>query len=378
MCRITFMVAIATLVSIALTVGCGASTDMKDDVGWTNARMVSLHSEVVSDDYPDVAIMLHSMMPVFSDKDLAHISELVVRGKITAQNKKTKSFVEEMQYSEQKGDTVDATFTYRMILHSFEVDEYLKGAGGKTIQIVAYDSDKHPAEPELERGQTYILYLGLTREGDRKFRENAYAVQALGQGVWKVDGDEATQQFGGNKTAALSQLRKLAGARDSDDVENYAEYLTRSQFSTADLTLPDAQLRSIADLIVRGTPTGEARTRKPPRYPADYPECMREQDADLLKDAKVFSFRVSEYYKGQGPATVNIFADGSGDYPFMDETASYVLYLNAADFEAARAHYEGGGYVILAAGQGTWKVKDGKATRQAADRETVDLSSFSP
>ena len=373
MSTLRFLAAAAVL-TVAL--GCGALIDVKNDLVGTNARMVSLESELVSDDYPDVAIMLDSAMPIFSEKDLTHISDLVVRGKVAAQRKTSKSFVEEMQYSEREGDTVDATFTYHMILHSFQVDEYLKGAGGKAIRIVTYDSDKHPTEPELERGQSYILYLGLTREGTRDFHENAYSIEAFGQGVWKINGGEATQQFGDNKTATLSRLRELAGKKGNEDVENYTEYLDRSELSTAELTLPDSQLRDIADLIVRGAPTGEAQARKPPRYPADYPDYMREQDAELLEETKVFSFSVSEYYKGQGAATINIFTDGGANYPFLDEGASYVLYLNAADFEAARAHYEGGGWVILAAGQGTWKVNGERATRQFGDGETVQLSAF--
>ena len=338
--------------------------------------MVSVHSELVSDDYPDLAIIMDSTMIVFSEKELTHISDLVVRGKVAAQSKTSKSFVETMQRSERVGDTVDATFTHHMIIHSFHVDEYLKGTGGKTIRIATYDSDKHPETPKLEQGQSYVLYLGLTEEGEPEFYENAYLVIALDQGVWKVEGGEAIQQFGDNKTASLSRLRELAGAKGDEDVENYIEYLDMAQLSSEELALPDAQLRSIAALIVRGAPTGEAEARKPPRYPADYPDYMREQDAELLKDTKVFSFSVSEYYKGRGAASVNIFTDGSGDYPLLDEGASYVLHLNAADFEAARAHYEGGGYVILAAGQGTWKVDGDKATRQFVDRETVGLSAF--
>ena len=366
------LLAVAAILAAVLTAaGCNTTQEPAP-------QMVEITSEIVSIDYPYMATLTSGLMAIFSTKDLTRISDLIVVGKATEQTKTSKSFVTSVAHPDKKGETVNTTYVYHMILHSFEVDEYLKGAGGKTIQIVTYDNDKHPAEPELERGQTYVLYLAPTNEGDREFHENAYGIQALGQGVWKIDGDEATQQFGDNKTAALSHLRKLAGARGNDDVENYSEYLDRAQISTEEITLPDAQLRSIADLIVRGAPTSEAQARKPPRYPADYPEYMREQDAELLKDAKVYSFSVSEYYKGQGPAKINIFTDGGEDYPFLDEGASYVLYLNDADFEAARAHYDGGGYVILASGQGTWKVKDGKATRQFGERETVDLSAFSP
>ena len=250
----------ATLTVATLTTACDALTDMRDDMPWTSVKMVSVHSELVSDDYPDVVIIMDSTMLVFSEKELTHISDLVVRGKVTAQNKTSKSFVETIQYSERAGDTVDATFTHHMIIHSFQVDEYLNGTGGKTIRIVTYDSDKHPETPKLEQGQPYLLYLGLTGEGEPEFYENAYLVAALDQGVWKVEGGEAIQQFGDNKTASLSRLRKLAGAKGDEDVENYIEYLDMAQLSSEEpakrrRASPRAIRRTIRTTCANRTPS---------------------------------------------------------------------------------------------------------------------------
>ena len=101
----------------------------------------------------------------------------------------------------------------------------------------------------------------------------------------------------------------------------------------------------------------------------------RAQDSTLLGGVKVLSFNVEQYYRGNGASTVNIFTDGSDDYPFIDETNSYVLYLHEADFEAARAYYDDA-YVIVAAGQGTWVVDDGRALQQSGAGESVELSNF--
>ncbi len=315
---------------------------------------------------------MNSTSIVLSNEELSEISDLIVFGKVTGQRAAPKSIVEEFADPKRKGETVEATFIHHMVLLSFQVDEYFKGTGPKEITIATFD--KHPVHLKIEQSQLYILYLNQPRtKEDQEFFENAYYIGTVDQGVWEVRGDLAVQQFDGGKFARLADLRDGALPERNRIVATVKDYMRRVHVFGKEVTLSSDELTAISDAIVRGAPVGEATAKKNPEYPPGYSEYHKVQDAELLKGAKVFSFNVEEYYKGEGLAVINIFTDGSKGYPFLDESASQILYLHEIDDEIARAYYDKA-YVIVAAGQGIWKVNDGKAVQQFGDGESVELS----
>ena len=253
-----------------------------------------------------------------------------------------------------------------------EVTEYLKGSGPNLIKVASYDTEKHPEAPKVEDGQTYVLYLTvLKNEDDRAFYENAYYLGLAHQGIWKVEGETATQQLL-NKTVKLDELRETAPVEFQHPILDYKNFLEKSQLLSHDLSLSTTELTSISSVVVRGSRGAEATARDVPEYPSGYPQDKKTQDATLLDGVTVYEFKVSQYYEGTGPSTIKIFADGSDEYPFIEGGKDYVLYLHEADFEAARAYYDDA-YVIVGSGQGIWVVNDGKAVQSDGD-ETVELS----
>ena len=94
--------------------------------------------------------------------------------------------------------------------------------------------------------------------------------------------------------------------------------------------------------------------------------------ADQQLDIKQVTFRVDEYYKGEGSAEVTIMVDTTGGaLVSLDVGTPYVLYL-----------FEGGefwdqGYLVQALQQGVWVVDGDNATRQVGEVKTVPLSHFS-
>ena len=89
-------------------------------------------------------------------------------------------------------------------------------------------------------------------------------------------------------------------------------------------------------------------------------------------DIKKMTFRVDEYYMGQGPEEITIMVDTTGgSYISLALGTSYVLYL----FEGGE--YWDNSYLVQALQQGVWVVDGDSATRQVGDVRTVPLSRFS-
>ena len=323
-------------------------------------EVVTIHT---SDD-SESSYEMHSMMPALSLDELGDMTDLVVLGEVVSVNAIQKT---------REDEDFGGTYSFHLEILDVKVSEYFRGSGPEIIRVASFDTEKHPTAPKVEQGQAYALYLNQWKaEEDREFFEYAYYLGLGHQGVWEIEGNTAVQQLVG-KTAKLDDLRD-AGARGFDhEIRDFVNYMQKARLLSRDLTLSTDELSAISDAIVRGTPVGEAAAKKNPEYPSGYPADMKAQDAALLDGVKVFSFNVEQYYKGDGPSTVNIFTDGSAEYPFIDETAAYVLYLHEADFEAARAYYDDA-YVIVAAGQGAWIVNDGKAVQQSGAGESVKLN----
>ena len=309
----------------------------------------------------EASFEMYASTPVLSFDELGDMAELVIRGKVASRN----AIKKERKYFSD-------TYAKYLVILDVEVTEYLKGSGPDSIKVVTYDTEKHPTAPKVEDGQTYVLYLTLLKnEDDRVFYENAYYLGLAHQGIWQVDGETATQQML-NKTAKLDELRETASVGFQHPILDYKNFLEKSHLLSHDLSLSTTELTTIASVVVRGSRSGEATAKDAPEYPSGYPEDKKTQDATLLEGVKVYEFKVSQYYAGTGPSTINIFTDGSDEYPFIKENADYILYLYEADFEAARAYYDSA-YVIVGSEQGIWVVKDGKAV-QSDGGKTVDLS----
>ena len=343
---------------LLLVIACGANGASAPSEANTTFSTITTYT---SDDGEN-SFEMHATTPVLSLDELGDMSAIVVLGKVAraSATQKTRNFF-------------GADYRFHLVMLDVEVKEYFRGSGPETIKVASYDTAKHPSAPRVERGRTYVFYLTQweTQE-DRNFYDNTYYLGLAHQGIWEVDGNNAIQQLF-EKNAKLDDLRKTAAAGFEHDILDYENYLQKAHLLSHDLSMSTSELSAISELIVRGTPVGEATAKDSPNYPASYSQVVKAQDETLLQEVKVFSFRVEQYYKGAGPSIVNIFTDGSGEYPFINESTSYVLYLHKADFEAARAYYDDP-YVIVAAGQGTWVVNDDKALQQFGNNKSVNLS----
>ncbi|MCY4654688.1 MAG: hypothetical protein OXC95_16180 [Dehalococcoidia bacterium] len=355
--NVTKLFGFATVLMLMLAVSCNSATTAPEDEAHKTYEVVTTHT---SED-GESTFEMYASTPVLSFDELGDMAELVILGKVASRN----AIKKEREYFSD-------TYAKYLVILDVEVTEYLKGSGPDSIKVATYDIEKHPTSPKVEDGETYVLYLTvLKNEDDRAFYENAYYLGLAHQGIWKVDGETATHQML-NKTARLDELRKTASVGFQHPILDYENFLEKSHLLSHDLTLSTTELTTIASVVVRGSRSGEARAKDAPEYPSGYSQDKKTQDATLLEGVKVYEFKVSQYYAGTGPSIINIFTDGSDEYPFIEENADYILYLYEADFEAARAYYDNA-YVIVGSGQGIWVVDDGKAV-QSDGAKTVDLS----
>ena len=77
------------------------------------------------------------------------------------------------------------------------------------------------------------------------------------------------------------------------------------------LILTIDELTAVSDLIVRGSPTDQVTMQKNPAQSPDYPEGLVSRDRDVMQEIKQVSFRVDEYYKGEGPESISIMMDAA-------------------------------------------------------------------
>ena len=348
---------ITTVVMLLLAVSCSFVTT--PPIGEANKTYEVVSTNTSEDG--EASFEMHASTPVLSFYELGDMAELVILGKVASRN----AIKKEREYFSD-------TYPVYLAVLDVEVTEYVKGSGPDLIKVAAYDAEKHPAAPKVEEGQSYVLYLTvLKNEADRTFYENAYYLGLAHQGIWKVEGETATQQLL-NKTAKLDELRQTASVGFQHPILDYKNFLEKLRLLSHDLSLSTTELTAIASVVVRGSRGGEATPNEVPEYPSGYPEDKEAQDTALLEGVKVYEFEVSQYYAGTGPSTINIFTDGSDQYPFIEEDTDYLLYLYEADFEAARAYYDNA-YVIVGSGQGIWVVDDGKVVQSDGGR-AVELS----
>ena len=357
--NVTKLFGFANVLMLLLAVSCNSAPTAPKGESKKTYEVVTTNT---SED-GEATFEMYASSPVLSFDELGDMAELVILGKVASRN----AIKKEREYFS------DIYPMYLAIL-DIEVTEYLKGSGPDLIKVATYDTEKHPEAPKVEEGQTYVLYLTvLKNEADRAFYENAYYLGLAHQGIWKVEGETATQQLL-NKTTKLDELRETASVGFQHPILDYKNFLEKSNLLSHDLSLSTTELTTISSVVVRGSRGGEATARDVPEYPSGYSQEKKTQDAMLLEDVTVYEFEVSQYYEGTGPSTINIFTDGSDEYPFIEGGKDYVLYLHEADFEAARAHYDDA-YVIIGSGQGIWVVNDGKAV-QSDGGETVELSNL--
>lgn len=347
----------AAALMLLLAASCNFATTAPKGEANKTYEVVTTHA---SED-GEATFEMYASTPVLSFDELGDMADLVILGKVAKRN----AIKKEREYFSD-------TYPVYLAILDVEVTEYLKGSGPNLIKVATYDTEKRPTAPKVDEGQIYVLYLTvLKNEADRAFYENAYYLGLAHQGIWKVDGETATQQLL-NKTAKLDELRETASVGFQHPILDYKNFLEKSHLLSHDLSLSPTELTTISSVVARGSRGGEAIAKDAPEYPSGYSQDKKTQDATLLEGVKVYEFKVSQYYAGTGPSTINIFTDGSAQYPFIEEGTDYVLYLYEADFEAARAYYDDA-YVIVGSGQGIWVVNDGKAV-QSDGGQAVELS----
>ncbi len=132
------------------------------------------------------------------------------------------------------------------------------------------------------------------------------------------------------------------------------------------------ELREVSHLVVRGSVTASTDIQKGLTDAPDYPDHLRPLHDGVQLDIKKMTFRVDEYYKGQGTEEITIMVDTTGgSYISLDVGTSYVLYL----FEGGE--YWDHSYLVQGLQQGVWVVDGDSATRQDGDVVTLPLPRFS-
>ena len=141
------------------------------------------------------------------------------------------------------------------------------------------------------------------------------------------------------------------------------------------------ELASVSALIVKGVPVGRTTLEKKPATTSDYPASRVAIDRDLIHYVDKVTFRVDEYYKGDGPQTIPIMLDAlsllrPGKEISLEDGEAYVLFLFQPDTAEGRSYWNQG-YLIQGLRQGVWTVEGNSAVRADGSRETVELARFS-
>ena len=136
--------------------------------------------------------------------ELKEVSDLVVKGSPTASTDIQKGLTDSRDYPENL-KTLHAGQVLDIKKFTFTVDQYYKGLGASEITIMVDTTGGAPVS--LDVGTTYVLYLfqSDTEEG-RAYWDHGYLIQGW-QGLWVVDGDNATRQIGDvRRTLSLHAL----------------------------------------------------------------------------------------------------------------------------------------------------------------------------
>ncbi len=146
------------------------------------------------------------------------------------------------------------------------------------------------------------------------------------------------------------------------------------------LILTIDELTAVSDLIVRGSPTDQVTMQKNPAQSPDYPEGLVSRDRDVMQEIKQVSFRVDEYYKGEGPESISIMMDAALTDPAvraisLQEGVSYVLFLFQPDSAEGKAYWNQG-YLIQGIQQGVWEVNGDVAVRAVGSERSLELNQF--
>ena len=146
------------------------------------------------------------------------------------------------------------------------------------------------------------------------------------------------------------------------------------------LILTIDELTAVSDLIVRGSPTDQVTMQKNPAQSPDYPEGLVSRDRDVMQEIKQVSFRVDEYYKGEGPESISIMMDAVLTDPAvraisLQEGVSYVLFLFQPDSAEGKAYWNQG-YLIQGIQPGVWEVNGDVAVRAVGSERSLELNQF--
>ncbi len=120
--------------------------------------------------------------------------------------------------------------------------------------------------------------------------------------------------------------------------------------------------------------------QKNPAQSPDYPEGLVSRDRDVMQEIKQVSFRVDEYYKGEGPESISIMMDAALTDPAvraisLQEGVSYVLFLFQPDSAEGKAYWNQG-YLIQGIQQGVWEVNGDVAVRAVGSERSLELNQF--
>ena len=126
------------------------------------------------------------------------------------------------------------------------------------------------------------------------------------------------------------------------------------------------ELYEISDSVAVGRPTSHRTMQKSVVASPTYPEDLKQVHAGLMVDAKVFSFTVDSYNKGNGPATIEIMTDANSDHTIFEQGNSYVVYL----YQPLDKTYWENTYRVHGA-QGVWLVTENDDGQNVASQELL-------
>ena len=134
-----------------------------------------------------------------------------------------------------------------------------------------------------------------------------------------------------------------------------------------EVRLTVAEMMDASDLVVRGEPIGRTTVRKRPATTSDYPEHLKLRHAHLIQELEKVSFRVEEYYKGDGPQVIPVTVEPS--ILTLEQGTAYVLFLFQPATAEGRAYFDQG--FLIHGFQGLWTVKGDTVIRGPRGGETT-------
>ncbi|MCY4654785.1 MAG: hypothetical protein OXC95_16675 [Dehalococcoidia bacterium] len=171
---------ICVIAAFWMVAGCGTANQ---DSGGVNDRIVDEQTSTMTSSGSS------SAGPPLSPGERYELADIVVIGSPTTYRVIQHKPALDRVYPEDVRATFKKDWVMDVRVHSFEVDQYIKGEGPDTVEVAALPGDRVSTEWEGEAGEDtkYFLYLGRPRDTD--LWGGIYFADGY-DGLWKISVDE--------------------------------------------------------------------------------------------------------------------------------------------------------------------------------------------